>query len=59
MSTINGYADQVLTYAVGLYAMTASHGTDIMGLLGFVLISAKLIQEVPRAWRTVFHDKGK
>lgn len=59
MSTMQNYADSIGAYALALFAMVTSHSTDIMGILGFVLLMAKLVQEVPKAWNTVFGKKTK
>ena len=53
VQTSNSVADSVLSYALAFYAMVATHGTDIMGLLGFILLACKLVVEIPKAYRAI------
>ena len=49
MQTSHSMADTVVGYTLAFYAIVGQHGSDIMGLLGFLLLSAKLVQEIPKA----------
>ena len=53
MNSSHSLADTALTYGLVGYAMVAENGTTIMGILGFLLLVAKLVQEVPKAIKTI------
>jgi hypothetical protein len=46
-------ADNVIGYALALYAILSAHANEVMGFLGFLLLAAKLVQELPRAYRVL------
>lgn len=53
------WADSIIAYALAAWALLQTNQTAIMGLLGAVLVIAKIIQEVPKAWRVIFPKKEK
>lgn len=48
---MNDLTDRILTYVIAFISLLSTD--QWMTLLGFVLVVAKLIQELPRAWATI------
>lgn len=63
MQTISNYAAAATTYIVAVismfYASALENYSHIAAVLGFLLLVARLIQEVPKAWEVVFKKKKK
>lgn len=61
MHNIHYYAAAVTSYIVAVYSMffstVSEHGGTIVSFLGFVLLLARLVQEVPKAYRAIFPKK--
>lgn len=58
MQTVSTYAAAATSYVVALfgifYASVLENYSGIAALLGLVLLLARLVQEVPKAWRILF-----
>ena len=61
MQTVSTYAAAVTTYIVAFISMFFSSALEnystIAALLGFLLLVARLVQEVPKAWAILFPKK--
>lgn len=61
MQTINTYAAAVTTYLVAFismfFASALENYSTIAALLGFLLLVARLVQELPKAWQVLFPKK--
>lgn len=61
MEQISYWAAAITTYAVAIISIcfteAITHSSEIAAVLGFVLLLARLVQEVPKAWKAVFKDK--
>jgi len=59
MNACNEYIDAAVTYSTGVLSMCASYisgpdfGSHIMSIGGFVLLAARLIVDVPKAWHSI------
>ena len=53
MLTIQSFAAGITSWAVGLLAIFGTYSDNILQILGFILVIARLLQEVPKAYRTV------
>lgn len=60
-TNITDHAAAVLTYVVAVVSMffsgLISNYSTIAAVLGFILLVARLVQEVPKAWRVIFKRK--
>lgn len=63
MQTIHVYAAAVTSYIVAIismfFASALENYSTIAAVLGFLLLVARLVQEVPKAWEVVFPKKKK
>lgn len=63
MQTIHTYAAAVTSYVVAVvsifYTGVIENYSTIAAILGFILLVARLIQEVPRAWEVLTKKKKK
>lgn len=61
MQTIQLYAAAVTTYIVAIISMFFSSALEnystIAAILGFLLLLARLVQEIPKAWQVLFPKK--
>ena len=59
--SISDYATAAITYIIALVSMFfagfISYYSHIAAVLGFILLIARLIQEVPKAWNVLFKRK--
>ena len=55
---VPGLSDYIVGYALAFYAIFAGHEDEMMGLLGLILLLAKLVQELPRAYRVLAGPKS-
>jgi hypothetical protein len=53
VQSFNEYAAAGTTYLAAALALLVDHSNTIMQVLGFVLLVARLIKEVPSAYRIV------
>lgn len=53
MQTFNDYAAAATSYVAALLALFVDHSNTIIQVLGFVLLVARLIKEVPAAIKMV------
>ncbi|KJC51080.1 hypothetical protein UP09_03270 [Bradyrhizobium sp. LTSP885] len=49
MQTLNDWLAAASTYLAALLALFIEHSNEVVKVLGFVLLVARLVQEVPRA----------
>lgn len=61
MEQLSYYAAAVTTYAVAIISIffteAITHSSEIAAVLGFVLLLARLAQELPKAWKALFGKK--
>lgn len=53
MQTFEDYAAAATSYLAAALALFVEHSSDVVKVLGFVLLVARLIKEVPSAYRTI------
>lgn len=53
MQTFQDYAAAAATYVAALLALFVEHSSTIVQVLGFILLVARLVQEVPRAMTVI------
>jgi hypothetical protein len=53
MQTFQDYVAAATSYFAAALALCVDHSNTIIQILGFVLLVARLIKEVPSAYRTV------
>lgn len=53
MQSFQEYAAAATSYTVALIALFAPYMGGIVSLLGFVLLLARLVQELPKAYRVI------
>lgn len=61
MQSISTFAAAVTTYIVAyisiFYTSAIENYSTIAAVLGFILLLARLVQEIPRAYRVIFPKK--
>lgn len=58
MNSVHEYGAAITSYVTALLVLVMDHSSTIMSALGFVLLIARLIQELPRAYRVIFKRKS-
>jgi cation transport ATPase len=62
MQTIHSYATAVTSYVIAVVSMFYSSALEnystVAALLGFLLLVARLVQELPKAWQVLFPKKN-
>lgn len=63
MPNFSVYAAAITSYIVATFAIffdaAAAHGGTVATILGFILLLARLVQEVPKAYKVIFKIKDK
>lgn len=54
MQTFEDYAAAVSTYVAAFLALAVEHSSTIVQVLGFILLVARLVQELPRAATVIY-----
>ena len=61
MHTVSHYAAAVTSYIVAIvsifYTSAIENYSAIAAVLGFLLLVARLVQELPKAWKVIFKRK--
>lgn len=53
MQTFDNYAAAATSYVAALLALCVDHSSTIIQFLGFVLLVARLVKEVPAAYNMI------
>ena len=53
MYTIQSFSAGLTSWAVGLLAIFGTHSDAILQFLGLILVLARLVQEIPKAYRMI------